>query len=276
MTEAIPSRESLPSTGAKWWGKFELAEDQAGRWRIGSLDLWVRRTALDWRYGMSRGDDTLDSSLFVEVPMPDESTPELPEELARFGYGRTEGAIELVPALADRPIVARPAVPFFVPPGQSIELFVSTPLWIRLRAGKVDLAEVACTRPSDTWFGSNTRGVLSYALRTRLRRRLEDLSVLPHRAVSCIEVKNASESNLALERFSLPAPQLSLFVSPTGLLWTEHVTVRYDDDGDLSEVSLGKGPPRMAGKAKTVSAPRDSQGRSFASLVFGGLFESGY
>ncbi|MFT5286977.1 MAG: hypothetical protein ACI8TQ_003152 [Planctomycetota bacterium] len=271
----MPMTDELPSTHSKWWGKFEFDQGETGRWRIGALDLWVSRTALDWRYGMSRSDDALDDSLLVEVPLPDADADELPEEVGRFGFARTEGTIELLPVLADRPIVARPAVPFFVPPGQSIELYVSSPLWIRLSEGDIELAELACTRPSDTWFGTNTRGVLSYALRSRLRRRLEDVSRLPNRAISCIEVENASDSRLALERFCLPAPQLSLFAATSGLLWTEHVRVRYDDDGDLSKVELGKGPPRMAGTASLISAPRASQGRSFASVVFGGLFESG-
>ena len=57
---------------------------------------------------------------------------------------------ELLPNLADRPVVARPAVPFFIPPGEELELFVSTPIWVQLRSGTTDLVELPCLRPSDT------------------------------------------------------------------------------------------------------------------------------
>lgn len=260
-----------------WWGRFQLEKGELGHWRIGSLDLWVRRTPLDWRYGARRSEDYLEDTLEIQVPAPEPpSAGDLPDELARFGYTHTDATIELVPALADRPVVARPAVPFSVPPGQRVELYVSTPLWVRLRTGGVDLVEIPCSRPSDTWFGSNTRGVLSYATRTHLRRSLDELPLRPQRAVSCLTVENVSGSILALERLSLPVPQLSLFASPAGTLWTEHVSVKKEDDDDLAEVSLDKGPPRVAGGGKVVAAPRAPQGRSFGSLVFGGLFEAGY
>lgn len=266
-----------PGSRPSWWGEFRLEKGQIARWRVGSLDLWIRRTDLDWRYGAARSDDALEDTLEVRVPASDlDVAGGLPEEAARFGCGRTGASIELVPCLADRPVVARPAVPFFVPPAQKVELYVSTPLWIRLRAGGADLAEVPCTRPSDTWFGGNTRGVLSYAVRTHLRRDLDDMPMRPHRAVSCLTVENVSDDLLALERLSLPAPQLSLFASPSGLLWTERVSVKQEGKDDLAAVSLGKGAPRAAGGGRLVAGPRAPQGKSFGSLVFGGLFEAGY
>ena len=271
----VPMAQERSTATTSWWGKFRLGEDEIGRWRVGPLDLWVRRTALDWRYGARRGEDPLESTLSIRVPAAQDDLEALPEELARFGYAGTEETLELVPALADRPVVARPAVPFFVPPGQKVDLFVSTPVWIRLRAGKDELAQVPCTRPSDTWFGSNTRGLLAYAMRTFLRRSLDAVPQRPHRAVTWLSVKNDSDHPLALERLSLPAPQLSLFSSPSGALWTEHVRIKSGDDGEVAEVTLGKGAPRLVKDGKAVAPPRASQGRSFGSLVFGGLFKTG-
>lgn len=260
--------------GPTWWGEFPLEEGQMGRWRVGPLELWVRRSELDWAYGTSRGDDPAEDALEVEVPWSPDGG-ERPEEAGRFGAARTGPGIALAPALADRPVVARPAVPFFVLPGEKVEVFVSTPLWIRLSAGANQLAEVPCVRPSDTWVGGNTGGELCYATRTRPRRQLQDVELRPQRAVSCVSIENASHERLALQRLSLPVPQLSLFASPAGQLWTELVSVRNDEDGELSEVSLGKGPPRLAGEGALVAGPRSPQGRSFGSLIFGGLFEAG-
>lgn len=260
----------------RWWGEFNLDDGQLGRWRLGPLDLWISRTALDWRYGAVRTGEGDEDLVDVRVPMADAEGTTLPDELGRFGYSQTESTIELAPALANRPVVVRPAVPFFVPPGQKIELFVSTPLWIKLRVGKAELAEIPTTRPSDTWFGTNTRGELAYAGKTRVRRQFNNVLLRSHRAVSCLTVRNHAEDVLALERLSLPVPQLSLFVSETGTLWTEHVGLKSEADGEFAEVSLGKGAPNLAGASRQVAEPRAPQGRSFGSLVFGGLFETGY
>jgi len=266
--------EPLKSTN--WWGKFELEEGELGHWCVGPLELWIRRANQDWRYGSKRSENPVENRLQVDVPWNSRGSERaLPEEEARFGVAKTGSTIELAPLLADRPVVARPAVPFFVPPGEKVDVFLSTPLWVQLRVGKSALAEVPCFRPSDTWFGSNTRGELSYSSRTHLRRNLANVEHRPHRAISCLSIENNAKENLALERLSLPVPQLSIFASPTGSLWTEHVSVRNEEDGDLSEVSLGKGPPREAGNGKLIAPPRSPLGRSFGSLIFGGLFEVG-
>jgi len=264
-------------TREAWWGEFELEEGELAHWLVGPLELWIRRTNQDWRYGSKRSDNFKEDRLEIDVPWKARGVEDkLPEEQARFGVAKTDSKIELAPRLADRPVVARPAVPFFVPPGEKVDVFLSTPLWVQLSVGKRALAEFPCARPSDTWFGSNTRGELSYALRTLLRRNLANVELRPHRAISCLSIENVSKENLALERLSLPVPQLSLFASPTGSLWTEHVSVRNEEDGDLSEVSLGKGPPREAGSGKLIAPPRSPLGRSFGSLIFGGLFEAGH
>lgn len=136
---------------ASCWGQYELEVGALARWRIGALDLWVRRTALDWRYGFERSEDLLDSTLEIHVPFDERgSSGSRPDEAARFGCKRTESTLELAPKLADRPVVARPAVPFFIPPGEELELFVSTPIWVQLRSGTTDLVELPCLRPSDT------------------------------------------------------------------------------------------------------------------------------
>jgi hypothetical protein len=259
------------------WGHYQLDVGALGRWRIGPLDLWVRRTALDWRYGFERSDDVLESALDVQVPFDEsELTEAHPEEAARFGCRRTEPGLELHPRLADRPVVARPAVPFFIPAGQELELFVSTPVWACLRSGRTDLVELPCVRPSDTWFGTNTRGELSYATKTHMRRQLENMPLRPHRAITGLRVVNASEEQLPIRRLSIPVPQLGLYRSKAGTLWTQHMLLRWESGGDLTEVNLGTEAPTQAKGGELVAEPRTPLGRSFGSLVFGGLFESGY
>ncbi len=265
-------------TDPKWWGAFQLREGEVGSWSLGPLRLWVRRTAVDWRYGAERSGDFLDDTFDVRVPAPASADLHATaKELGRFGFTSTGAEIELVPALADRPMVARPGVPFYVPPGQRVELYISTPIWVRLAASGASLVEVPSARPSDTWFGGHTQGALCYATKTNLRRRLDNVPLRPHRAISMLTVVNEARENLALERLSIPLPQLSLYASPSGALWTQHVSlVNTDDDGDFADVRLGKGAPEIAGGGTLVAGPREHLGSSFGSLVFGGLFQTGF
>src|SRR3569833_2261249 len=42
--------------GRSWWGGFNLERDEALRWRIGPLTLWLRRRPHEWQLAHRRGD----------------------------------------------------------------------------------------------------------------------------------------------------------------------------------------------------------------------------
>lgn len=48
--------------------------------------------------------------------------------VSRFSFRETAKLLRLVPALADRPVVVRPDLPFFISADETITLFVSTPV----------------------------------------------------------------------------------------------------------------------------------------------------
>lgn len=241
-----------------WWDPHPMAEDTAGRWRIGPLSLYAHRTRHEWRLSHSQSGDPLDGSFEQELPFPPADIPEL-EDSIRFGFVRSPDSLRLRPVLADRNVVLRPRSTLYIPPEESVSVFVSTPLWLQIAFGdkQPPMHEVPTFRPSDTWFGPTTlEGELCYASRTHPHLSLDELKRRPHRARTVVHVKNRAKDPLRLERLNVPVRHLSLFASSDRAFWTEPVTLTRESDGDLAAMRIGEGPPREAVGAVKLADPR--------------------
>jgi hypothetical protein len=248
----------------RWWGRFEIPEDHGGLWRVGPLELVVERRRHDWLVGWREEGENMDQRLEVLGPIPAGEMPEL-DRVERYASRQTTAEIVVTPLLADRAVVSRPDVPFHLLGGDEVDLFVSTPVWIRLEAGEPlqALTEIPITRPSDTWFGPSTRvGELCYASRTTARLHLENLPPRPHRAVTPVLLRNRARQELLLERLNLPVPNLTLYFDTAQGLWTQQVVVERQPDRTLAQVRLEEGPPERVGSAVEVSPPRQAGSRS--------------
>ncbi|GAB4264548.1 MAG: hypothetical protein Kow0092_16300 [Deferrisomatales bacterium] len=259
--------------GGVWWGSFELAEGQTGRWRVGALTLWIRRDPAEWTVAHVSADDPFDTSAEVQVPA-EEPLPEEGVTLSRFAARKTYGHLRVQPILPDRPVVSRPEVPFHVLAEDEVRVYVSSPVWVKIEAGRPlrPLLEVAPYRVSDTWFGPNTReGELCYAGRTRCRHEPEDLPRRPQRAVTPVVVRNRAEKTLAVERLNLPAPLLSLYASPAGALWTQPLVVEIAREGATAEIRIERKAPPEAPGAVLLTGPREDAGKNMLTRALGAL-----
>lgn len=248
----------------RWWGRFEVPDDQGGLWRVGPLELTVARRRYDWLVAFQEGEEGLDQRLEVRCPIAASELPDL-AQVQRYASSRPSAELAITPLLADRPVVSRPDVPFHLLGGDEVELFVSTPVWVKLEAGDPlqSLAEVPTTRPSDTWFGPSTRvGELCYASRTTARLHLENLPPRPPRAITPVLLRNRARQELLLERLNLPIPNLALYWDGNGGLWTQKVVVERQPDGTLAQVRLEDGPPSQVPSAEPVSPARQAGSRS--------------
>jgi len=183
---------AMAEQSGAWWETGRFPVGTAGRWRIGPLELWIQRLEGEWRIASEQGDDPLDDALEREVPCVIDGVLDR-ESTERYASNSKTEVIRLAAALADRSVVTRSDKPLHVPPGEEISVFVSSPLWVRIEAGEPGklLRELPVFRPSDTWFGPNTReGELCYASRTHHRLRLEQIPARPHRAVTSVLVRN--------------------------------------------------------------------------------------
>jgi len=276
-----------------WWGPVTLDEDTGGRWDIGPLTLWLYRSAQEWRVihrplpDAATADPMLNRSR-VTVPVSDDELTALYEtnddndelRISRYSFRRTEPQSFLRPALADRPVVSRPEHPLFVPPDESVTLYLSTPLWVRVELAESErlLQEVPCYRMSDTWFGATTvDGELCYATRTAGRLRLSNVPRRYHRAVTPLRVKNTAKDALALERVQLPVQHLALYRTPTDQLWTQGVTMTRSEDREGANVQVRSGPPADAEDATRIRDPRETSRKGLFMSTFsavGTLFSS--
>jgi len=120
-----------------WWGKFSIQEGATAYWRVGPLEIWITRTAKEWRIGTCRDDSGADSILVVDdsgessQPQPGERT-----EWQRFGFRQTTETVVLTPLLAPRPLVVKPETKFVLPEKEQTTLYISSPLWIQVELGR--------------------------------------------------------------------------------------------------------------------------------------------
>ncbi len=177
----------------------------------------------------------------------------------RLGFKNCPEAASLSPALADRHVIARPESPFLVPPGEQVELYVSTPLWVQVNSmGPLRvLLEIPVTRISDTWIGANTReGELGYAVRTRAQTSINDLPAAAARVITPVNVVNHAANSFLLQRVELPMIRLALFRGHDGRFWTPAVTVERDKGGDLAKVRWDSLPCGLVREPVQISPPR--------------------
>ncbi len=262
--------------GTSWWGSFSMEAGQTARGRIGPLDLWIQRHANEWRLAHDEGEDPLDPALVVPGPGAPEDLDGLPG-VERFAMAATDDRVTLGAALADRPVISRPEKPFHLPAGEEARVFVSTPLWLRFCVGPEAklLRELPIARPSDTWFGPNTlEGELCYTSRAYFVLNPENLPRLPHRAITAVRILNKADEELTVDRMRLPAPQLALFATGDGQVWTQDVTYERTE-GEDAELRIRRRPPRAAADAPRIADPRERLRGNLVVRTFSSLFQRG-
>lgn len=256
-----------------WWGPIHLPPGEIGHWAIGPLDLWLERRSSEWDLWLARERDPEERGFRRHVPAQ-EPVPEKPAEQRRFAgtSGGTTAALSV--ALADRPVVSRPEVPFHVPAGGEITLYVSSPAWVQLRLNDAVVHEFPAFPVSDTWFGPSTmEGELCYASRTQARMALDEVPERVHRVVTPLTVRNEAATTLLLERIKLPVPRLPVYADDHGRLWTSSVGLAHQPDRDLAEVKLGEGAPAESRRARRIAEPRELGGSRFSLRAFSALFQ---
>lgn len=291
VPECVMETHETDSEPRPWWGTYSIEEGRGGRWDVGPSTLWLYRTDREWRVihrpsAEPGSPDPLANRSGASIPVPEEELASVLNagddrlQTTRHSFRETEPSIDVKPALADRPVVSRPEHPLHVPSGETVTLYLSTALWIRVTLPESSrcLQELPSYRMSDTWFGPSTvQGELCYATRTAGRLRRESLPIRLHRALTPLRIKNTAEDALPLERVQLPAPHLSLYATPEGLLWTQTVTMTRTEGAEGAGVQIRDGSPVEVDRAELIQEPRQkSEKRLFTSTfsTLGALFSS--
>lgn len=258
-------------TQPTWWGKFRIPEGKGIAWRITGQAIYLQHLPFEWRrWQIETERDQYEVSIEEQPEMP------LVEEksLHRFLLKQKSAEIHVRPALADRPVVARPAVPLELIPGESAQVFVTTPLWFQALSENADklLFETPIWRPSDSWFGPNTMtGELCYAKYTQAKLDLSTIDYRAHQAISMLLIENTTDEVMRIEKLNLPVTMLNLYSDTQNRLWTESISA-VRESSESVEIAINKVPPKEAGTVTKVASAREKSERRIISRAFNSLF----
>lgn len=278
----MPNKDA-DSTLKPWWGTFTIEEGMGGRWDVGPSTVWLYRTAIEWRvfHRPSHHDghpDSMADRSEVVIPVAESDLPSIAAiddetyTISRHSFRTTTPRVSVMPVHADRPIITRPEYPLYIPAGESVTLYISTPLWIRIELPEPKrlVREIASFRMSDTWFGPSTlKGEICYATRTTGRFRRENLPLRYHRAITPVRVRNKAKDALSLERLQLPARHLSIFRAPDDSLWTEEVTMTRSEGTSGADIDIKSGPPADVPGSTRIQEARDPIRKGLFTSTFG-------
>ena len=161
----------------KWWGEVSLVVDEIKVWSMGDREIAIQRLDKEWVvWNNERGSENT-SEISVKSLKTTKTFSNVP--YSRHLVTQTTGTINILPMLADRPIVARPATSLNILPGELVELYISSPLWflMKLKLKPSPIVDIPFLRPSDSWFGpSAMEGELCYAKYTDARVNLAQMN----------------------------------------------------------------------------------------------------
>jgi len=260
---------------ASWWGTIDFCEGEQRFLRCADLCLQLRSLPHQWWLGYAWQDEVNQFEPELEQGLVAEEAEPFDNE-QRFVFAELPKLLTVKPALADRPVVCRPVVSVTLLPFQEVTLFVCLPLWVQVWVADEakPLFDIPTVRVCDSWFGPNTReGVISYA--SQVSEQLDVKPIANNKARAAIEVRiqNQSEQMLTLDKISVPAPNLSLYVDHEDQFWTPRITLvrRDNEDAILSVDDVVSGGLDEAALTK-VSDAREDIGRSKITKAISALF----
>ncbi len=226
------------------WDPNEIEVKKDYHWKIGSLDLWVKKADDEWFVAYTQVIEDLDNKKSI-IAKPEKK----PEGLgwSRFVIDDTSRVIQLVPVLQDRAIVVGSEPPVKILPGNTALFFVSIPVWVRVYVGekkKVILTEIPTIVLSNTWFGDPMMGELGYSLKTHARRSMEELSISHQRVFCPVWVKNDTSSQLDFQRLSVHVEHLRVYRG-TKRLWTNEVQIDFFGEDQPSNIDFSDKIPNF-------------------------------
>ena len=245
---------------------------------MAQLRLWFMRSSQGWQVASQYEAES--------VFQPLHEVAEIAEPVAwnRFVTPATAVSMHVVPVLPDRPVMTRPEARIEIAPHHQAHFFVTIPVCVRLEVSGSGFPHpmTLCERPtrvlSKTWFGHPAEeGEIGYALATRARQGLEELTDVEGRAICPVLVDNGTHEPLAFAQLQLSVRHMSVYLSEDGKLWTNECRLGYTGSGFTAELTFGRAAPEQAQKARLVSGPREAPKSGLtARAITGALFRQPY
>ncbi|ATI03687.1 MAG: hypothetical protein ACJA2Y_001171 [Cycloclasticus pugetii] len=260
---------------SRCWGVFDLTPNTRLQFNCGDLLLDIASGEKDWlmQYELKTS-DTVHNPCIQLMGTGEEGWSLANKQ--RIVSNNMPQKLSLTPVMSDRAIVCRATTTVVLLPKEQISLYVAVPLWLQLsiRGGEKPLLDVSTERISDTWFGLNSReGVMSYALRMSEQLDIQPSTNHGMRVTIEIRIKNESNEQLNLDKVSVPAPHLALYVDEVGHFWTRRITmVREQDEQATLTIDKVMSTGLAHQNLTLVSAARDDLGQHKITKALSALF----
>lgn len=240
-----------------WWGDFTFEHQEQKCWIIGDRAIVIKRNDNEWNSWNVETPEEVNDDILVSgcanLPISEEIIK------GRFLERNTSNTIKVMPKLADKSVVARPASPLTILAGETVQLFISTPIWFYAQTspGNKSLLDLPFWRPSDSWFGASTiDGEICYAKYTSAKTRIEDLEMRAHRAITPITVTNSYHEAFTINRINVPVNYLHLYSNDENQLWTYGVEIERKNKSDNVELIFSDHLLHKINSYELVSEPR--------------------
>jgi len=245
-----------------WWDPVELAEGRTFSIRIGTLQLWVRRSRDEWAFNWDRHGEAAGSS-------EDAPAPATWHRVIGRDFGRQ---LQLLPRTPDRPLLVSPQQPLSIAKDVRATLYIYLPCWVQVTVGRGGHRLVLMEAPSEelsrTWLGDYTRGKLCYHYETAAVRQWRQMRRQQHHLVGTLQLHNrANRGMLRFTRFCLHSEPMSIY--PDGeWLWTSIVSVTWRGTGQNSELNYRTETPKEL-KSPEIGRPRVDDAESLLGRLAG-------
>ncbi|MEM9409312.1 MAG: hypothetical protein AAGA81_25005 [Acidobacteriota bacterium] len=262
------------TTSQDWWESLQPDSRVWRQGRLGHLVLSVQREGPEW---MVHSEHVPERNKIASWQELGTVSAETLAGAGRFLFDGPAEALELRPALADRPVIARPRNPITVPIGHRATVYVGTPLWVQLlQSGHREvLAEVSAERLSLTWFGETMKvGEVCYSTATSARLHLENFPPLPDYAITRVTLRNDGAAPLRFTQIKLPVATLSLLRNEAGQHFTEPVRMT-QTDGGMTKIDVqapAAGDELFEGLTPASAARQTKNDRNLVESAFDRLF----
>jgi hypothetical protein len=215
------------------WEPVKIDNGKVYHCQLGPLGLWIKRHEDELHIAAKQDSDGQEVIALASINQA---------EPAGLDWGRwiagQRDIVQLYPVMPNRPLMVRPETYVNIPKDHEALFFVSIPVWVRICAGK-DESLCLCEKPtvilSNIWHGDNLAGELCYSLKTRARRKIDETGQpQPWRVICPVKIKNASTSQLEVQRICIDPSFLNVYQG-SNQPWTDTVELTFK--GDSSDVN---------------------------------------
>lgn len=254
------------------WVNQECVVGQIYACAVAQLRLWLMRNSQGWLVAARHEADARFEALHAA-----ETTGTEPLDWQRFVTPSASAVVHVVPVLPDRSVVSRPEARIEIAPRHNGHFFVTIPVWLSVQVSvpqRVTLCEFPTHVLSKTWFGHPAEeGEIGYALTTRARQELAELTDVKGRAICPILLENNTDESLMLAQLLLSVRHMSVYQTGDGRLWTNECRLGFTGSILPASLTFGRASPEQAKESRLVSGPREAPvsgltARAIAGAIF--------